>query len=319
MPPSNNSVVTTAKDFFLHLASIVALYLSTWAILSLLFEIINFRFPDRLTSYIDPYSTLIRIAIAMLIVVFPIYLLLTRYLRRDIERVPAKRDLPIRKLLVYLTIFLAAALMVGDLVALINNFLGGEISARFILKVVAMFLVAGTIFSYYGLDLRRKDGLSAKVAKNFAAGATGFIVASIVGGFLVMGSPFTIRQAKFDQTRVNNLQEIQYQVLNYWQQKRVLPDNLDQVNNPVGNFAVPLDPDTRAAYEYTVLSDISFRLCAVFGTKSVNDGSSQMEKTPVAIKGQENWQHPAGKFCFDRTIDPGLYPEPKTVPAVPAN
>jgi hypothetical protein len=29
-----------------------------------------------------------------------------------------------------------------------------------------------------------------------------------------------------------------------------------------------------------------------------------------------NWEHDAGRVCFDRTIDPTLYPKPEPAPVV---
>ena len=320
MPPIDSRAKASPKDFFLYLAAIVTLYVSTWSILRLLFEIIDYTFPDRLSSYIDPYSTSIRLAIASLVIIFPVYLIISRYLRVNVAREPAKRELGIRKALVYLTLFLAGAIIIGDLVTLINTFLGGEITMRFVLKVVAVLIVTGGIFGYYGLDLRRKDGLSAKAAKIFASVTSVFIIASIVVGFFVMGSPSSIRQVKFDQTRVDDLQSIQDQAVNYWQQKRVLPTVLADLNNPLQNFTVPTDPETGAAYDYIPTSDLAFKLCAVFGAESSNSGNLRGMSVPVpaGVKGEESWQHGTSKVCFDRTIDPQLYPPATTINAKPA-
>ena len=62
-----------------------------------------------------------------------------------------------RRWLTYLTLFVAAAVLVGDMITLVNNVLGGELSIRFVLKVLVAAVIAGTIFGFYLHDLRREE------------------------------------------------------------------------------------------------------------------------------------------------------------------
>jgi len=120
----------------------IALYSSVFAFIALLFQYINYAYPDPLVSYyIDPFSSGIRFAMATLIVMVPVAVLLFRVLRKDIESVPAKADLWIRRWILVLTIFVAGLAVVGDLITLINYFLGGDLTTRFVLKVVVLLLV----------------------------------------------------------------------------------------------------------------------------------------------------------------------------------
>ncbi len=151
----------TPKDFFLHLLSMVALYVSASSFLVLVFQYINLAFPD-LVEYNYYFNTdgiyqSMRWAIASLIVIFPAYILTTRFLNKVYLKHPEKRELKVRKWLVYFTLFVASLTIVGDLVRLIFNFLEGEITMRFILKVLAVFFVAGSMFVYYLWDLRRHN------------------------------------------------------------------------------------------------------------------------------------------------------------------
>ena len=65
------------------------------------------------------------------------------------------KALRIRKWLIYLTLFLSALVLIGDLVVLVNGLLQGELTTAFILKVVSVFVVIGGIFLYYLWDVRR--------------------------------------------------------------------------------------------------------------------------------------------------------------------
>src|SRR5262245_20515674 len=133
----------TPKDFFLWVAAMIALYVSVFSLIALFFQYIDYTFPDALNYYVDPYSGGIRAAMASLLVLFPTFLLLMRFIRKDIERVPEKKDLWVRRWALFLLVFVAGATIVIDLITLINYFLGGDLTMRFILKVLVVLLVAG--------------------------------------------------------------------------------------------------------------------------------------------------------------------------------
>ncbi len=147
------------KDVFLQILVMLALYFSAGSFIALIFQYINILVPDALDAaqnyYVDPSNSGIRFAISTLIVVFPVYLWLTRYLNRMYEQQPEKRNLGMRKWLIWLTLSVAAIIIVGDLVGLVNALLGGELTTRFILKVITLLFVAGSVFYYYFYDLKR--------------------------------------------------------------------------------------------------------------------------------------------------------------------
>ncbi|MEK7138362.1 MAG: hypothetical protein AAB787_02520 [Patescibacteria group bacterium] len=147
------------------------------------------------------------------------------------------------------------------------------------------------------------------------------VAIAIIAGFFVLGTPQAERMRKFDDIRVNNLQEIQWQVIGYWQTKKVLPDNLDLLINETQGTRPPVDPETAVAYEYEIITekDLTFELCATFKTDNSTDQSSTKEgRTDVVYMpygpgdASWNWQHGLGRACFERTIDPDLYkPNPE--------
>jgi hypothetical protein len=62
-----------------------------------------------------------------------------------------------RKWLTYLTLLVAASAIVGDGVTLVYNLLSGELTTRFILKVVVVAIIAAAVFGYYTWSNRRDD------------------------------------------------------------------------------------------------------------------------------------------------------------------
>ncbi len=296
----------TPRDFFLHVATMVALYVSSISLIALLFQIVNVAFPDPLMSgyYVDPYSSGIRWAIASLVIIFPLYIFFSWMIGKDQKANPEKRNLGIRRWLTFITLFLTGVAIAIDLIVLINSFLGGEISVRFGLKVLAMLVVTASVFGYYLWDLRGND-LTSKRQKVCAIIAAVFVLSSIVGGFVIMGSPMTQRKIRFDEQKTQHLQTIQWQIVNYWKQKQALPVQLTDLNDPISSFMVPVDPQTTQPYEYKKTGTMSFELCANFNTE-YNQPVPAMYEMNDGVN--ENWQHGMGRACFTRTIDPELYP-----------
>ncbi|MCI0566323.1 DUF5671 domain-containing protein, partial [bacterium] len=273
-----NKAKFNPKDFFLWLAAMAALYVSVGSILALLFQYINVLFPDELVRYYDPYSGAIRFAIASLVIIFPIYLALTRFLNQDIRKNPEKREFGVRKWLIFITLFVAGVSIVVDLIVLLNTFLGGDITARFILKVFAVLVVAGAVFGYYFYDLRGKWEANVKLSIRLGWVASILVAIAVISGFFLIGSPQTARLYRFDEQKVGDLQNIQWQVVNYWQAKTSLPETIEILNDPLRGFVAPSDPQTGEPYEYRVIGDKTFELCATFNRASRDGVSSGMTK-----------------------------------------
>jgi len=295
---------TTPKDFFLWAGIIIALYGSVTSMVALLFQYINFAYPDPLTGSGDPYASSAHVAMATVIVLVPTTLVLYRIMRSQCAKDPTRMHTWVRRWALVLTIFIAAAAMLIDLITLITTFLGGELSVRFVFKVVIVLLSAGGIFLHFLADIK---GYWAKERQraNSVGFAFGFLaIATVVAGFLVIGSPSETRGYKLDQQRVYDLENIQSQVVSYWQQQHKLPAGLAALNDPLSNMIVPLDPETGAQYEYATSSAHTFSLCATFDQPS---WSSQQALAPRGVDDQ-NFSHGVGHACFARTIDPVKYP-----------
>ena len=134
------------------------LYTSAWALGSIFFTAINRAFPDAANPQgLSAFRDSLRWAIANLIVAFPIYAALAVSTQRAIARDPARRASRVRKWLTYLTLFLGAAILIGDLIGLLNALLKGEVPTRFLLKELVVGAIAGTAFGYYLTQLRRDE------------------------------------------------------------------------------------------------------------------------------------------------------------------
>ncbi|WP_202841472.1 DUF5671 domain-containing protein [Luteimonas saliphila] len=159
VPVPRPRVQLSAREAFLYLLLFSTLYLSAWHLGSLLFDLINHAFPDAADPEyrVRSLGQSMRWSIATLAVAFPVFAFLARHIGMDLARHPVKRLSPVRRWLTYLTLFIAAGALIGDLIVLVYNVLGGEASVRFLLKVGVVGAIAGTIFGYYLVDLRREE------------------------------------------------------------------------------------------------------------------------------------------------------------------
>jgi len=149
----------SARDAFWYLLMFGTLYSSAFYLADLLFGFINLAYPDDL-SYNDRTEYLesgIRWATAALIVSFPVFLLTAWRTGKEVTADPTRRNSAIRKWLTYVTLLIAAAALVTDGITLVYNLLSGDLTTRFILKVLVVAVIAGAGFGYYTWSIRADD------------------------------------------------------------------------------------------------------------------------------------------------------------------
>jgi len=303
------------KDVCVNVLATVTLYASVIGLLTLLFQYINIGFPDQLESgpwtYASAYER-IRWATSVLFVMFGVYLFLLRYMEKSYQANPALRELRSRQWLVHLTVFASALTLIIALITLLYRFLNGDVSARFGLKVLAVLMVAGATFAYYLWDSKRGTEVS-KRPQVWAYVSAAVVIITIITGFFVAGSPADQRKRRFDEQRINDLSMIQSEVIGYWQRKRALPARLSDLNNDAIGVRIPVDPETGNEYGYVVLEPLKFKLCAEFVTDTISARNHGMTRRtyPRQAYGpyDQRWEHGTGNACFERVIDPSLYPK----------
>ncbi|OHA99875.1 MAG: hypothetical protein A3H52_02645 [Candidatus Zambryskibacteria bacterium RIFCSPLOWO2_02_FULL_39_26] len=287
------------KDFFLDVAATVALYTLVISLLNLLFTVINRAYPKIGNSYQYFGSQSISWPVAILVILFPIFIYLMWYIGRNMNE--ERKNSGIHKFLTYLTVFIAGAVVAGDLVTVLYYFIDGqELTAGFLLKVLAIIVVVGSVFMYYISDIKGKlTGTSRNFWRSFA-----FIVAigSIVWGFSVLGSPRTQRLYKYDDQKISDLANIKGAVENHYTISGALPTALDSLD--LNYYFSKVDSQTQKSYEYKKISDLKYELCAEFN-KASDKALSQ-----VYMYGNVSWNHQAGRYCFTQTINPNTYSKP---------
>ena len=296
-----------AKEAFQYLLTFTSLGFVVGNVVYLLFAYLDVLLPDPAETnrwYLAGYQQgANRWSMAMLIVAFPLYFGCTRWIERDLQRRPERSKSPIRRWLTYLALFAAAVTMMIDGVALIYGFLQGDLTTRFLLRVLIVLVISAIVFCYYGMSLRvpEKEGIAnlGRLDWSFGCVATLLVGLAVVVGFLMVESPFKARLRRFDERRIADLREIegaiQRQVVEIGEDqkrrlKRPLPQDLEELAKIVREKEYRrelnlCDPQSGERSGYAVKGKSSYEICTEFSL----DNRDEYEG---------GWNHPAGKHCF---------------------
>ncbi len=295
----------TPRNVVLQVGSLIALYLSASFLLTLVFGLINISYPSATDSYweIESATESIRLGIAMLIVFFPTYLVLTRLMNRYRRAEQGALYQSITKWLIYLSLLIGGLVLLGTLVTTIYTFLNGDLTTRFLLKAGAVVGVVGMAFHYYVLDAKGYWVKDESKSIMYGIGVSLVVFLAIAYGVANIETPSVVREMKLDETQVNDLRNIQWQIDGYMAiSSSTLPESLEALYAETGAVA-PEAPEGRDAYTYET-TDRGFKLCATFSRDSIpNEFVDTSYIDPAArIKNPENWNYKEGRHCFDRVV-----------------
>ena len=334
---SNKDTKLTAEYFFLTIGMFVSLIVLVTNFISLFFSTIEKAMPDALNAvYTYSYNTVdynsIRTSLAILIIFAPIAFTLFYFWKKRNKLELSKYNEIIHKWTVYLIYFFTITAAAITLAVLVRYFIAGEITSRFIIKTIMVIASNGIVFFYFfRMQNANENWKSQKFMPYvYTYSIPLIILLLIVYSFCIIGSPASQRAMRLDQRRTEDLQNIQNQITNYYQQKQKLPAKIEDVINPLDSWQViPKDPEFEKGlvYEYKMTGKLSFNICATFSKES-NEGlvensssGSIMSMKDIAVSSMPyyggvnaNWSHPSGKYCFIRTIDKDLYPPFNPVP-----
>jgi len=140
------------------------------------------------------------------------------------------------------------------------------------------------------------------IMKGLAAAVSAVVFASLAAAAYVLGSPAERRQIRLDSRRLQDIEVISDSIQNYAKKHGALPQDLAtlqkeaEAESGTASRRPPVDPDTRAPYEYTALDAQSYQLCAVFSLPSPDENDRTY---------YDRWRraHDAGRQCFKYTRD----------------
>lgn len=138
--------------------------------------------------------------------------------------------------------------------------------------------------------------MTARVRKAFVVVAIATVAASVLGGLLLLGSPLTERERRLDARRVTDMRALASAVDLYWSRQGQLPSSLAALSQERGIQVNRVDPESGRPYDYRVIGDSSYELCAQFARDASEENRGRRG---------DFWTHGSGSQCFRLT--------PKTV------
>ena len=124
------------------------------------------------------------------------------------------------------------------------------------------------------------------------------VVAAVVAGVFLAGSPSTRRERRLDDDRVSDLRSLSAAIDQYRREHGGLPADLDALGRSPRTTTRLTDPETGTRYEYRVLEPTSghasYELCASFAAETGKDRDSDRD---------DFWWHGGGRQCFTIEAD----------------
>jgi hypothetical protein len=299
---------STAKDVFSYLLMIITLIMNVVAFISLVFMYVEYQFPfmpDMDIYYRSGLSEGIRVCMSVLFIAWPVFVFLSWFILKELKKEKTKAEIWVRKWLLHFALFASALAIIVDLITLINFFLDGELTVRFVLKFMTVLLVAAVLFGYYLWDLKRVVSKETKVPMVSAIVGTVVVLGFIILGFVIVGTPADQRDERMDVQRLEDVQDIQNMIEAYWSEEGELPSSIVGLGESLYGVTTPVDPETGESYPYLIQGDLTYQLCATFekSSKESTYYDSSYSKSR-RLKGVQNWSHDVGIQCYDLEIDP---------------
>lgn len=301
LPVPRRRMSLSAREAFLHLVLFAALYTVAFSTGAILFWIVERYLQDATTYARSESFEPLRWAVAAVVTAFPIYLWTSSLAARWLAAEPEKRSSGVRRWLTYLTLFVAAQVLIGNFVGVLSSLLAGEQTLRSLLKAAVVFAIAGIVFGHYLSGLRRDEAESDAAGPRRRSvlgliGAAGVLL-TLVAAFLSMGTPQRARTRGLDARRVSDLVQVQGAIERRFDRTGRLPDSIAELeeSNSDGVQHLPTDPLTREPYRYDKVDSLRYRLGAVFETADTLDAWGN----PLARR----WRHTAGVEMFDRSVE----------------
>ena len=120
------------------------------------------------------------------------------------------------------------------------------------------------------------------------------VLAAIIIGLILAGSPAAERTRRTDSQRVEDLQSISYAVQTYAQTHNKLPASLEEAARQPDAYVTRItDPETNQPYQYIPGDEKAYQLCATFDTPSEQTGDPRTTPPELSF-----WAHGAGETCY---------------------
>ncbi len=287
-----------AKFAFFYLLSLIALIFMALSTGMIIFQIINKYVPDILNEYSGRYSDdALRFAISAIIISTPIFYLTTRQIHKNLFSGDLDKESGVRKWLTYFVLLITSVIMIGWLIGIVNSFLSGELTLKFILKALTAIGIAAIIFSFYLYDIKRDNvkGKKDNIIRIYFYVTLTIVIVSFIASLFVVESPMETRKEKLDQKIMNDFSMLESEISRYYNEHNVLPESLDIAQNEYGLLKDETlqNEVTGEKYEYKIVDEKNYELCTTFYSSNKDKDESRYEYLG------KNRLHDAGYQCLN--------------------
>ncbi len=155
------------RMFFLNVNFFIILYIFTYNIIAIAFTLLDYYLPDGLgkTGGFFYKSQSIQVAtrdnLAVLLVLAPIIYFIHRIITKTTSYIQHPPSL-IRLILIYLTLSFFALIVLVTICSSVYFFLSGELSLRFIIKLLILATISFLLYHYFKQDLNQDKDMIGK-------------------------------------------------------------------------------------------------------------------------------------------------------------
>jgi hypothetical protein len=263
----------------------------------IVFELINKYVPDFLVySYQGGFNdSQLKFAFSALLISAPIYFFCSYFLEKNVKKGNLSLSNSLRKWLLYLIIFISSVVIMGWLIGLLTNFLGGELTLKFALRALSAIVISALILGFYVYEIRRnKAEKTPSAVKLYTIIFVIIVGASLVLSLFSMESPQKAREKRLDNLILNSFDSISMAIDTHYNDKAGLPEELSDLNSEFLQFEQMHDPQTKEMFAYNILDEKTYELCANFRTETTE--KSQGYKMNYQRNHQQGWQ------CLKREV-----------------
>jgi hypothetical protein len=301
------------KFAFFYMLSLVALIFLAVSVGMIIFEIINKKIIDVLQSNNGFSLEALKFAISALVISAPIFYLTSRQIYKSLFAGILDKNSGVRRWLTYFILFIAAIVMLGWLIAVINNFLNGDLTWKFVFKSLTSVGISAAIFFFYFFDIRQKEiaGQKEKLVKIYFYASLSVVVIVFAASLFFIPSPQQTRSIKIDEAILGNFTSIDNAIQTFYQSDGRLPKDLNELKKNFNYITSDnlKDPVTAKDFDYNIVDKKDYQLCATFQTANKN-GTDRSYPNNLYV---DQWPHDAGYQCLTQNIKEAQFP--KQVPA----
>jgi len=301
----------SAREAFLYIVMFILLGLVAFNLGSLLFALIDNAIEDVLDAAVgETLHGQMRGALAALAVATPLLAGFGWFIARERHANPAMQQSRVRKWLTYVTLIVAALTFVGDLIALVYNFLSGDLSERLLLKLIVVGVIAAGIFVFFVRDVEAdKPRGRFDLAPLLAALGLATVTIAAIAGYSSIEDPIAVRELRLDDARLETMRRVAAAAQCAYSFTGRIPESFAEIRSAFEEertaaygecVAVAYGPRDEARISYQADGAAHIRLCATFLRASrAGTGEPQVYTFPPRnLPEFDQRRTAAGRHCY---------------------